>query len=127
MKNFFRKAFWYSLLIFFIFVFGSWLIGLWPGIVYSDGHRSGVIYKFSKKGLFYKTWEGELSLGMTETDAAGAIIPRVFDFSVSRPAIATKIEEAERSGKRITLHYQEFMGRGCYYGSTRYDILEVEE
>ena len=86
-----------------------------------------MIYKFSKKGLIYKTWEGELSLGLTETDAGGAIIPRVFDFSVKNPAIAAKIEEAERSGKRVTLHYQEFIARGSYYGCTRYDIVDVEE
>ena len=64
---------------------------------------------------------------MTETDAGGAIVPRVFDFSVSRPSVAAKIEEAERSGKRVTLHYQEFIARGSYYGCTRYDILAVEE
>lgn len=107
-------------------LFLAWLVGLSPGLVYSDGHRSGVVYKFSKKGVLYKTWEGELSLGMTETDSGGAIIPRVFDFSVSRPEIAEKIDEAERSGKRVTLHYREYIWRGRYYGTTSYDILGVE-
>lgn len=112
-------------LTFAVCVFG-WLLGLSPGLTYSDGHRSGVVYKFSKKGVLYKTWEGELSLGMTETDSAGAVIPRVFDFSVSRPEIAEKIDEAERSGKRVTLHYREYIWRGRYYGTTSYDILDVE-
>lgn len=105
----------------------AWLAGLSPGMVYSEGHRSGVIYKFSKKGVFYKTWEGELSLGMTETDSGGAIVPRVFEFSVTDPKVIEKIDEAERIGKRVTLHYREYIWRGRYYGTTAYDILDVKE
>lgn len=110
----------------FICLILGWLAGLSPGIVYSDGHRSGVVYKFSKKGIMYKTWEGELSLGLNETDSDGSLIPRVFTFSVSSDEIAKKIDEAERSGKRVSLHYREYIGRGSYYGATEYDILDVE-
>lgn len=110
----------------FISLILAWLAGLSPGIVYSDGHRSGVVYKFSRKGVIYKTWEGELSLGLNETEGDGTIVPRLFIFSVSTKTVADKVEEAERSGRRVTLHYREYLGRGSYYGSTPYDILDVE-
>ena len=32
-------------------------------IHYSEGTRSGVVQKFSKKGMFWSTWEGEMNLG----------------------------------------------------------------
>jgi hypothetical protein len=30
---------------------------------YSDGYRVGYVRKFSRKGLIWKSWEGELLLG----------------------------------------------------------------
>ena len=40
----------------------------------SDGVRSGVLSKFSNKGIIFKTWEGELNEGFGAT--------RFFPFSV---------------------------------------------
>ena len=34
---------------------------------YSEGYRAGELIKFSKKGLLFKTWEGELSQGVSES------------------------------------------------------------
>ena len=106
------------------------LSGLFPGIIYSDGHRSGTIYRVSYKGycippFSYKTYEGELSLGLNEQDAAGAVVARTWEFSVTDKNIITELEEAERLGKRVTLHYREYSLRGRYYGKTAYNILGV--
>lgn len=106
------------------------LSGLFPGIVYSDGHRSGTIYRVSYKGysippFSYKTYEGELSLGLNEQDAAGAVVARTWEFSVTDKNVITELEEAERLGKRVTLHYREYSLRGRYYGKTAYNILGV--
>jgi hypothetical protein len=47
-----------------VLVFLWWLLFFigW-GANFSDGERTGDIYKFSKKGLIYKSWEGEMYLG----------------------------------------------------------------
>lgn len=53
-----------TLVVIAIVVFLWWLafyIG-W-GVNYSEGQRTGDVYKFSKKGLIYKSWEGEMYLG----------------------------------------------------------------
>lgn len=110
-------------LVLMIFV---WAFGLSPGIMYSDGHRSGNIIKLSKRGFFYRTWEGELSLSLNDVDSDGAVVARTWDFSVADPAIAAQIEEAEKAGRRVTLHYREYVLRGSYYGDTDYNIIGVE-
>ncbi len=43
-------------------------------VPYSQGYRSGELIKFSNKGVLVKTWEGEISQGMS-----GA---QIFSFSV---------------------------------------------
>jgi hypothetical protein len=44
-------------------------------IPYSEGDRSGELIKFSRKGVVFKTWEGEMSQGIS-----GA---QFFSFSIS--------------------------------------------
>jgi len=44
----------------------AWILALLLtacGRGYSEGERSGVIFKFSSKGLIWKSWEGEMNLG----------------------------------------------------------------
>lgn len=93
---------------------------------YSEGHRSGTVYKFSKKGFIWKTWEGELSLDLTERDDNGNLVNKIFHFSCSSDEVAKEITAAASSGKRVTLHYQQYKIRGYKYGATEYDILRVE-
>lgn len=95
------------------------------GIEYSDGSRTGVNYKISKKGLIWKTHEGALSLQMMTRDAEGAMVNQVFGYSVSDPSVARDIETFSASGRPITLHYKEYLFRGYKYGSTGYDIVKV--
>ena len=100
-------------------------------IEFSDGSRSGVVQKISKKGLIWKTWEGELNLGYTSAKPDGnggtTIAPAVFHFSCSSDAVATEIQAAERSGKRATLSYKQYMVRGYRYGDTSYDVISVSQ
>ena len=43
-------------------------------VPYSEGTRAGELIKFSNKGVLFKTWEGEISQGIS-----GA---QIFEFSV---------------------------------------------
>lgn len=53
---------------------------------YSDGVRSGVISKFSNKGLLIKSWEGTLVQGNAQT-----FYGTPFNFSVTDPEVRNKI------------------------------------
>lgn len=96
-------------------------------IEYGEGSRSGVVQKISRKGLFWKTYEGELNLGYN-TNSGGKfsqVVPAIFKFSTSNAEVAKVLEDAERSGDRVMLKYKEYLFRGYDKGQTGYDIIEV--
>lgn len=70
---------------------------------YSEGDRSGVLFKFSKKGWICKTYEGQLALYVV-----GGVAPQLWDFSVRDEEVAKKLASAV--GQQIQLHYTEHRG-----------------
>ena len=86
---------------------------------YSDGLRSGILQKFSRKGYLCKTWEGELAM----TTVPG-VAPTLWTFSVRDDRVADQISAA--IGKRVALHYEEHRGvpTSCF-GTTNYYVDSV--
>ncbi len=103
---------------------GAKLLGA-KGMHYSDGQRTGVNYKISQKGWIWTTYEGELSLQLMTRNSDGMMINQIFQYSVSDPEVAKKIETLSASGAPITLKYKEYKFRGFKYGSTNYDVIDV--
>ena len=89
---------------------------------YSDGNRAGYIQKFSKKGWFCKTHEGELAM----TTVPGTA-PLLWEFTVWDNTVAHQLSQV--MGKRVVLHYKEFryLPTTCF-GETTYfvDHFEVQ-
>jgi hypothetical protein len=83
---------------------------------YSDGDRSGLLQKFSRKGWICKTFEGELALSY-----APGLAPVIWNFSVRDEAVANKVNES--LGKKVVLHYTEHRGlpTDCF-GETSYFV-----
>ena len=50
----------------------------------------------------------------------------IFYFSIRDPKVVEKLRTAERTGTRVTLHYEYYLLRGWKYGSTDYNITDVE-
>ena len=108
------------LLIFLIVLFVG--TGLWTWLTlqwaYSDGTRSGVLQKFSRRGWLCKTQEGELALYY------GGVSPQTWGFSVRDPGIAAQIEKAV--GARVQVHYTEHPGvPSTCFADTRYFVDRV--
>lgn len=82
------------------------LKGCSPG-GYSTGSRAGIVTKFSNKGLFNKSWEGELSIGGTTTDSEGHLVANNWAFSVVDLEVVTKIQDALDHGTRVRLTYKQ--------------------
>jgi len=106
-----------------IFLFGFGIRGcMYVGtFTYSEGERTGTIAKFSNKGLFIKTWEGELHQG--GLDQGG--VAKVWSFSVIDPGVVEKIHAAQRSGGQHTLKYRQQMMKQSWRGETDYFIVDV--
>lgn len=75
--------------------------------VYSEGTRVGTLYKFSKKGTFFKTYEGEMLLpGIKYDKATSSMNSSRFYFSVSDETLAQKLMNSQ--GMELELHYEYF-------------------
>ncbi len=99
-------------------LFASWYAFVYFA-TYSEGTRSGELIKFSNKGVVFKTWEGEISQGIS-----GA---QIFSFSVEdkNEGIIKKLEKFQ--GKYVKLTYIERFAKISWLGDTKYFITDVTE
>ena len=83
---------------------------------YSNGQRAGYLQKFSRKGWFCKTWEGELAM----TTVPG-VAPTIWEFTVRDDAAARQLNLG--LGRRVILFYREHRGipSRCF-GETNYFV-----
>ena len=88
-------------------------------VTYSEGYRAGALVKISKRGVFFKTWEGRLSQGISDEQQ--------FDFSIQSgdKEVIKKLKELQ--GKQVKLTYIERFGTFAWMGDTKYYVKEVEE
>jgi hypothetical protein len=96
---------------------------------YSDGYRAGTVIKLSRKGLLFKTYEGQLNLGMGINDGTGSLsVSNIWAFSVrSKDTLAlARLDTAMMSGKRAKLHYREKFVKAPWRGDTKYQVYKVE-
>lgn len=100
-----------------VLVFGVYFAAVYY-TSYSEGTRSGELIKFSKKGIVFKTYEGEISQGIS-----GA---QIFSFSVedNQKEVINKLDEYQ--GKYVKLTYKERFGTFAWLGDTKYYITDVE-
>ncbi|MBP6095739.1 MAG: hypothetical protein KA451_04410 [Methyloversatilis sp.] len=94
----------------------TWVVLNWS---YSSGERAGYVQKFSNKGWFCKTWEGELAM----VTMPGTLTEK-FEFSVRDAEVAKKLNES--MGQRVSLHYEQHIGvpTSCF-GETQYYVSAV--
>lgn len=88
-------------------------------IPYSEGYRSGELIKFSSKGVIVKTWEGEISQGIS-----GA---QIFSFSVLDKDENVIKDLKKFQGEYVKLTYTERYGTFFWLGDTKYFVTHVEK
>ena len=88
-------------------------------ITYSTGVRSGELIKISRKGILVKTWEGEISQGIS-----GA---QIFIFSVEDKNEQVLKDLQKYQGKYVKLNYKERYATFFWLGDTKYFITKVTQ
>ncbi len=88
-------------------------------VPYSEGTRAGELIKFSHRGVLIKTWEGEISQGIS-----GA---QIFSFSVldQDKEVIERLKKYQGSYVKVT--YVERFASFAIWGETKYFITEVEQ
>lgn len=99
-----------SITIYFLFVYN---------MTYSEGFRSGELIKISHKGVFFKTWEGELSQGIS-----GA---QIFSFSVLDDNQNVIDDMKNLEGNYVKVTYVERYKTFAWWGDTKYFITSVKK
>lgn len=117
-----RKIVIYTIVALVLFCLGYFAFA---NYTYSEGSRSGLLLKFSKKGYIFKTWEGELNLGGI-TQGQGTMLNNMWNFSVNNSEAETIDDLQKYEGKRIRLAYKEKMRHFPWQGETNYFVYKVE-
>jgi hypothetical protein len=100
-----------------IFISGyTYLMLSWS---YAEGERAGYVQKFSKRGWFCKTWEGELAM----VSMPGTMSEKFF-FSVRDDRVANKINA--NMGRKVAMQYEQHVGlpTSCF-GETEYFVKNL--
>lgn len=109
-----------TLLIAFLVIFIYWKYFY----TYSEGYRAGLLQKFSNKGDFFKTYEGEMILSSVSSTSNVAIASEKFLFSVIDKNLANKMDTLQ--GLNVIVHYTEKHGTVFWRGDSRYLVDSVK-
>jgi hypothetical protein len=92
---------------------------VFANINHSNGTRVGKVVKISRKGVLFKTWEGQLSFGDNKD---------LWDFSIqsSEDDVRANIDLANEKNKRVRLSYKEKYITFPWRGDTKYQVHNVE-
>lgn len=96
--------------------------------VYDEGVRAGIVLRLSKKGIIFKTYEGQLNLQTFGALKGTSPIAESFDFSVESDdkEVIRELEAVALSGERVNLHYVKRYWIFPWRGDTKYFVTKVE-
>ena len=96
-----------------VFIWLIAFVGWFPN--YSEGERTGDVFRFSKKGLIWKSWEGTMYLGGITSGTSGVQMEK-FYFSIpesqesEKSALIEKIKECSRHREtKCTIKYKQWL------------------
>jgi hypothetical protein len=116
-----RFLIWFSIiLIIFLSGFVYWRYFY----TYSEGYRAGMLQKFSYRGTFFKTYEGEIILSTITSTKDVTLASEKFFFSVTDKPVAEQFSSLE--GRLVVVHYKEKLGRLFWQGDSRYIVDSVK-
>ena len=94
--------------------------GIYRG--YSEGERTGYVTKISVKGIIWKTYEGEMQIGVGEM----AALQEPFKFSITDKTVLKKVSALAGSGKKARLKYIEWLVMPFKIGESGYELIKVD-
>jgi hypothetical protein len=111
-----------------LLIFGVSILSFMYWGIYDEGVRAGTMLRISKKGMIFKTYEGQLNLQTFGALKGANPIMEAFDFSVESGdlQVIKDLEEAALSGERVNLHYIKRYTAFPWRGETKYFIVNVE-
>ena len=102
------------------------LLSIWAcSWTFSEGTRAGQLIKISKKGVVFKTNEGELNMGgLRVGSTSDGLEGNLWQFSILDEDVLNQLKASE--GKRVKLSYKQRYKSMFWQGDTDYFIVAVE-
>ena len=115
-------------IVLIVVVAGIAIFSFWYWAVYDEGVRAGNVLRISKKGMLFKTYEGQLNLQTFGALKGTNPIMESFDFSVESDdeEVIKDLQEVALTGERVNLHYIKRYKIFPWRGDTKYFITRVE-
>lgn len=116
-KKWFRRSLWAGLIALLLSSAGYYIYRTYT---ISEGSRTGTLFKISKKGILFKTYEGQLHL-------AGSMMiteQSTWEFSAKNSAVYETLQRLE--GKTVRCHYRQKVDAFVWQGDTDYIVYKVE-
>lgn len=108
------------LIIFFTGIFIYWKYFY----TYSEGYRAGLLQKFSSKGAFFKTYEGEMILSSVSSNREVTLASEKFFFTLINRALIRQFDTLQ--GEMVILHYKQKNGTVFWRGDSQYLVDSVK-
>lgn len=112
-----RRTLWVVLVALVLSAFGYYFYRTYT---ISEGSRSGTLFKISKKGVVFKTYEGQLHLAGSQMLTTQS----TWDFSAVDEATYMELQKYE--GKAVKCHYRQKVDAFPWQGDTDYLVYRVE-
>jgi hypothetical protein len=121
-----KKFFLITLII--ILIVGAAVFSFLYWGVYDEGIRAGTVLRISRKGVIFKTYEGQLNLQSFGAMKSGSPFMETFDFSVERnmDQVIKDLEAVALTGERVNLRYIKRFIAFPWRGETKYYVKAVE-
>jgi hypothetical protein len=95
---------------------------------YAVEQRSGTVFRIGKRGMLFKTYEGQLNLQTLGSLKRTSPFMEAFDFSVEsdNEEVIKDLQEVALSGEYVSLHYVRRYMKFPWRGETKIFITKVE-
>ena len=116
-RKWFRRSIWIVLTGLLVFATGYYVYRTYT---ISEGSRTGTLFKISKKGVIFKTYEGQLHL-------AGSVMmsqQSTWDFSAKDGQVYEQLQALE--GKSVKCYYKQKVDAFPWQGDTDYIVVRVQ-
>lgn len=92
----------------------------------TDSRATGYITNVERRGIFFKTFEGEMISEAALTDTT-RVYTRDMSFSIPSDSLALRLQNLQGSGRPVRLTFERYYGNLPWRGATNCILVGIEE
>ena len=117
-----RRLAWFFIIVFAVLAVAFYIRYFVPYT--SDTLTTGYITLVEKRGIFFKTFEGEMISESVLADTS-KIYSRDFYFSIPNDSLGRLVQSYQGTGKRVTITTQKYFGTVPWRGSQKSVVTDI--